>query len=220
LLTAILTGFSVSACAADVLVPRGVAPTIDGFVHEIEWGDARSVRFEGGQNLLFKRNGQHLYIAIIGASGGIGSVGIASGDTLTILHASTGLITAYYQRAEVGWHLISGFDGPKNDAGLEFARGEERQSAAYLSANLGQFGWRANVVELGPPDEMEYQIDLGGYERNTAQVSVVFLQMRAEARYAVAPPGLDDAALDAELVAGSAADTLAFDPNRWMSVEW
>lgn len=220
LLAVIVLGPAIAAAGATISVPTGSMPDIDGRVAADEWSDALKVDLEGGRGLLLKRNDRYLCLAIRGASGGIGSVGLSDGDSLSILHASTGLITARYRLSDGVWKRESGFVGPKNEEGHDFARGAERQSAAYLAANLEQFGWRANVVESGPPEEMEYQVDMSNYEGAKVGLSVVFLQIRAQRKYAVAPAGLSDASVDRALVAGTAAESLDFDPGTWLSVEW
>jgi hypothetical protein len=174
----------------------------------------------GGKGLLIKRSGSYLCVALKGVSGGIGSLGLCYGDTIRILHASTGLITANYVNDGDRWHSVFGFRGPEVRLGEEYGRGEIRQSEEYRNANLLQFGWYANLVELGPPDEMEYLIDFAYQNPGAFRLSAVFFQVRADEKYAFLPAGLSDATLDHELIAGSARSELAFIPSQWQSLVW
>jgi hypothetical protein len=202
-----------------VTVPVGTAPIIDGTINETEWADAVRLPLHGGEALYLKRAGQQLYIAIRGAAGGIGSVCLGNRDSFRVLHASTGLITAAYERAEEGWRLVHGFRGPRRETGERFARGEAG-TEPYLLAQLEQFGWVANLVEVGPGTDMEYRVDLASMTDSVIYLSVVFLQVRAPTRLAHAPTGLADASLDTELVAGGANDGLAFVPTSWLELRF
>jgi hypothetical protein len=206
--------------ADDIQVPGGTMPMIDGVLSDGEWADALELSLEGGEGLWLKRSGHYLCLAVRGAKGGIGSIGLARGDSLRILHASTGLITAEYMKSGSSWSTSAGFRGPETEPGVEYSRGEIRQGARYREDNLDQFGWTANVVELGPPEDMEYLIRLGDEDEGLLALSVVFFQIKAARKYAVAPGGLEDASLDPALVAGTAGAELDFDTSRWLSLDW
>ncbi len=211
---------AVPALASEIRLPSGTLPEIDGVVSDGEWDDALVLPLQGGKGLLVKRSGEYLCVAIQGAKGGIGSLGLCIGDSLRILHASTGLITAEYVKSPSSWLRTADFRGPEVEPGVNFARGEVRQGARYREANLVQFDWTANVVELGPPENMEFIVRLGEQTECLIGLSVVFLQMKATSKYAVAPPGLSDASTNRALVAGTANAEMKFDPNEWLSVVW
>jgi len=202
-----------------VTVPVGAAPVIDGAIGVGEWDDAANVPLHGGEGLYVKRSGQHLYVAIRGSAGGIGSVCLGDNTRVRVLHASTGLITAEYYHAENRWSLAHGFRGPRRGTGERFARGDSG-GEAYRAAQLEQFGWVANLVEQGPGTDMEYQIDLTDVTDSAVYMSVAFLQARAQMRVARAPASLDDGSLDTELIAGGARDGLVFVPTSWLELHF
>jgi len=211
---------AVPALTSEIQLPSGTLPEIDGVVSDSEWDDSLVLPLQGGKRLLVKRSGEYLCVAIQGAKGGIGSLGLSIGDSLRILHASTGLITAEYVKSPSSWSRTSGFRGPEVEPGVEYARGEVRQGARYREANLVQFDWTANVAQLGPPEDMEYIVRLGEQTGHRIGLSVVFFQIKATRKYAVAPPGLSDASIDRALVAGTANAEMKFDPSEWLSVVW
>ncbi len=198
----------------------GQAPVIDGTIQSDEWEDAVQVPLVGGEAVFLKISGRHLFVAVRGSSGGIGSLGLSTPDSLRILHASTGLITASFAREENRWRLVHGFSGPKTQTGEPFGRGEERSTDGYRSTSLEQYGWTANIVDAGPPTDLEYQIQLNGLPRSRTRLAVVFFQVRAEVRMAHAPATLADDSLDRELISGSATDGLHFDTTGWLMLRW
>jgi hypothetical protein len=210
----------VDAQAAPMRVPTGAAPVVDGTIAEGEWDDAAQIPLQGGEAVFLKRSGSNLYVAIEGASGGFASVGFGTVDTVRILHASTGLITASYVRDSGSWRLLHGFRSPERRPGERFRRGESKFTDEYRSAQLHQFGWFANVVEAGAPTDMEYQIHIEGTGPGAAFLSVVFFQARARIRVAHAPSTLADASLDRELISGGAHDGLEFEPRSWIELRW
>ena len=203
-----------------VQVPMGGVPTIDGTIHATEWEDAVQLPLRGGEGLYLKRAGRNLYIAIRGAGGGFGSVCLGNTDSIRVLHASTGLITASYERVGGSWRLVHGFRGPRRETGERFARGDVGRTESYRVAQLEQFGWVANVVEVGPGSDMEYQVELTAAAGSAIYMSVVFLQARARTRLAHAPATLADASLDTDLIEGSARDSLAFVPTGWLELRF
>ncbi len=203
-----------------VQVPMGSVPTIDGTIHATEWEDAVRLPLRGGEGLYLKRAGRNLYIAIRGAAGGFGSVCLGNTDSIRVLHASTGLITASYEHVGGSWRLVHGFRGPRRETGERFARGDVGRTESYRVAQLEQFGWVANVVEAGAGTDMEYQVELTAAAGSAIYMSVVFLQARARTRLAHAPAALADASLDTELIAGSAHDSLAFVPTSWLELRF
>jgi hypothetical protein len=167
-----------------------------------------------------KRAGSQLYIAIRGAAGGISSVCLGDADSIRVLHASTALITASYERSGESWRLVHGFRGPRQETGERFARGEVGRTESYRVAQLEQFGWVANVVDAGAATDMEFQVGLTAAAGSSVYMSVVFLQARARTRLARAPAALADASLDTELIAGTAHDSLAFVPTSWLELHF
>lgn len=203
-----------------LLVPPGQAPEIDGTIRPGEWGDALRIPLVGGEAVFLKRSDRFLFVAVQGSSGGIGSLGLSTPDSLRILHASTGLITASYVRDDGGWRLVHDFRGPVSSSGDPFGRGEERSAGAYQMALLEQYGWMANIVDVGAPTDLEYMIRLDGLRPSHTYLSVVFFQVRSEVSMAHAPATLADDSMERELISGTASEDLRFDTTDWLTLDW
>ena len=210
----------VLAQETQVDVPTGQAPVVDGTIQPDEWADAIRIPLVGGEAVFLKKSDRYLFIAVKGSSGGIGSLGLATPDSLRILHASTGLITADFVRDGSRWRLVHRFRGPATPSGESFGRGEERSAGDYRLASLEQYGWTANVVDSGLPTDLEYQIRIEGLPRSRTNLAVVFFQVHADVRMAHAPANLADDSLDRELISGGVEGDLQFDTNGWLRLNW
>lgn len=219
LLTLLLTTLQVVQ-EEPIYVPTGTEPHVDGSVALEEWADALELPLSGGGALFLKRSGADLFVGVRGNTGGFVSLGLASGDSLRILHASTGLITASYSRDVSGWVSVHGFRGPLRADGTGFPRTEVRRTEAYQLACYDQFGWTSNVVELGPPSDFEFRIRVSERAPGPLWLSVVMYRVQGNPRIARAPASLGDAALNPELLQGTASARLAFDVASWMRLWW
>jgi hypothetical protein len=169
----------------------------------------------GGEKVLVQQNLDTLYIAIKGKSGGFSSLAIGNSNSFRILHSSTGLITAEYENQNNKWNLIHDFLGPKTSDGKEFARNEIRQSKAYRNANLDQFSWYANLIEMGPSSETEFAIPINSLPKENTYFSIAFFQIKAKTKIAKMPESLSDGCIDRELLSGSARNGMQFNPDTW-----
>lgn len=213
-----LLATAATAAAEPVDVPYGDPPVVDGVLTDGEWDDALSLPLAGGEAVLLKRDGDQLHLAIRSGHGGFGSLGWCTADTVRILHASTGLIEARYERRSGVWVRVEGFRGPEIRPGEIYPRGEIRRGAQYREDAWAQFGWTASLVEAAPPTEQEFRIDRGRLGRGTVRLSVVYFQVRAPGGNARLPADLADASLFRELLAGGAPDTLGFAPETWLEI--
>ena len=92
----------------DLQIPRGEA-RIDGEADPEEWEGALQVEFVGGEAFMMMQDGRFLFLYIKGETAGVASVAICTGDSIQILHASAGLITARYVREGELWKQVEPF---------------------------------------------------------------------------------------------------------------
>lgn len=203
-----------------IRVPSGSPPEIDGSISPEEWGDALRLPFSGGDAVFLKKSDGDLFIGVRGASGGFTSLGLAGPDSLRILHASTALITASYVRRGDQWERDRDFTGPLNGEGLPFQRPAVRWSRTYMDSKYEQFGWTANLVELGVSTDSEFRIRVPDDPGDPLFLCVVMFQAQAATRIARAPEHLSDASVSVDLIQGSAGSSLAFDTSEWIRVTW
>jgi hypothetical protein len=200
----------------EISIPFGESPTIDGKIDKNEWKKSYELELYGGEQVLFQKAQDTMYVAIKGKSGGFSSLAIGNKMKFRILHSSTGLITASYEFQDDKWNLIHDFLGPKTIQGNEFPRTSIRQSNIYRNANLYQFSWYANLIEMGPPSETEFAIPLSSLPQHSAYISIAFFQIKADIKIAKLPNSLSDGCIDKELLSGSARKDLHFEPENWI----
>jgi hypothetical protein len=203
-----------------IRVPAGAEPVLDGALSPEEWADALELPFPGGEALFLKRSGTEMFVGVKGVAGGFVSLGFASLDSLRILHASTGLITASYSHAPGGWTRIHGFRDPVKADGTGFPRTLGRQAETYQLACYDQFGWTANLVEVGPPSDFEFKINVSRPTGEPSFLSIVMYQAQANPRIARAPAGLKDDAVNIDLLQGTAVADPQFDVRSWIPLPW
>jgi hypothetical protein len=202
-------------------IPRGTEITIDGYMGPGEWDDALDVEFSGGEMLRLKQDGRFLYLYIKGETPGTASLGIHSGDTIQILHASAGLITAKYVPDGDRWRQVEPF---RSDRQME-AR-DQASDMARMQMNLDLYGWCALLRPRVIPDAfdwnlgMEYKISLELLENGESSLSVVLFQRTATQPLAFSPPDLADDSLSGSLVSGSNHEYLSFRPETWLLLSW
>lgn len=199
-------------------VPETKAPAIDGVMSINEWENAASLPLEGGKSVYFQKCNDTLYVAIKAESGGFSSLAIGNRHQIKILHSSTSLITAAYYCSDSTWSLRHGFMDPKTEEGKSFARDEIKFTNIYRNAQLKQFSWYANLVEMGPPTETEFQIPISSLPDDELYLSAVFYQVKAETKIARLPATLSDGCVDRELISGTAKDGLQFSPLEWIQL--
>ena len=194
-------------------------PVIDGFIRNKEWQKSKKYNFYGGDSIFFMKSDDTLFIAIKGQSGGFTSMGFSNGNQIKILHASTGLITAEYQKTNSNWQLLYGFKEPLKKTGVKFPRNNERLGEIYKESHMEQFGWYANLIEMGKPNETEFIIPISCLPEESLFFSVVFYQIKSEIKKARFPEHLYDGMLNQELISGSAVNELEFDVESWFSLK-
>lgn len=187
----------------------GSIPLIDGNIVETEWNDALNLDLNGGEFVKVKKNGHYLFIALKGKQGGFSSVCINFGDTVSVLHSSTNLITANYVLNGNKWILTKEFSALKNSK-------RNVQNPEHLQ--LKEFGWNANLVSVGDPSETEFKIDTRKFGKEL-NISIVFYQFKAKIRYAKSPPNLKDGSLNKNLIEGGRIGQLLLSPEGWLRVK-
>jgi hypothetical protein len=203
--------FSISTYSQALEVPPGSKVLIDGIIEDKEWKDGLKTKLKNGQFIKVKHDQDFLYLCIRGDKGGFSSVGIEYNDKITILHSSTRLITAAYKKANDDWILSSSFKALSNAVRNEPVNQEEQ---------LNEFGWYANLVGQGKPEDTEFKISLDNLIEENVRLSVVFFQFRAKAKYAYAPDGLNDSSLNHNLIEGGKEDKLNFYPDIWFILKF
>jgi hypothetical protein len=199
-------------------VSEGIKPIIDGKIESKEWAKAIKVPIHGGKFVYFQKSKDTLYIAVNGETGGFTSLSIGNEDYFRILHSSTALITASYRSENGQWDLVHNFESPKTKDGKKFPHNDIKFGLEYRKAQMDQFRWYANLVEMGSPSETEFQIPIENFKSDKIFISVVFYQAIAKVRMARFPSNLSDDCIDRELVSGSARSGLAFNPEKWVQL--
>lgn len=215
ILMLVLLPLFVGAQEKIVVLQEGFRPVIDGRIIQEEWSRAHKLPLSGGEFVWFQVYEDTVYIAVKGASGGFCSLAIGDSAAIWILHSSTNLITAAYEKPDSAWVQKHGFervsinkeDYPQNIMGY---------ISDYRKMNLDRFGWYANLLEMGEATDTEYQIPLTMTPGDAFYVSVVFFQASASIQKALLPADLDDGCIDRELVSGSAGEYLEFQPESWI----
>ena len=211
-----LSTYSQNSC---IDVPKGDKILIDGTINLKEWEKSYILPLHGGEFVKIQRFKDTLFIAVKGKAGGFCSLAIGNDNGFKILHSSTGLITAEYIILNDAWKLVHDFKEPLNVNGKKYSRGSVRLTPEYRKSKLKQFGWYANLIEMGDYSETEYAIPLTELQQKKLFISVVFFQIKAEEKVAKLPSGLDDDCLNKELISGSARNGLQFKPNSWLQIK-
>lgn len=193
-------------------------PVIDGSIGEKEWHHASKRKMYGGDSVFFLKSKDTIFIAVRGNSGGFTSMGFSNGDQIKILHASTGLITAEYAKSNNNWNLVYNFKEPLKPTGIKYPRNDERLGNEYKKSQQEQFGWYANLIEMGSASETEFIIPVSSLPEGELYFSLVFYQIKSTISKAKFPEILNDAMLNQELISGSARDRLDFKIETWASL--
>ncbi len=191
------------------------SPVIDGQINEKEWGNSKKYKLFGGDSIYLLNNPDTIFIAVRGNSGGFTSLGIGNMSKIKILHSSTGLITAEYKKVNGKWELSSDFKEPLTENGQSYPRDGERLTYDYKKSQIEQFGWYANLVEMGVPSETELMIPKSILPTGELFFSLVFYQFKSTVHKAKFPYNLSDDMLNQSLISGSANDELIFNVESW-----
>ncbi len=192
-------------------VPRGNPPTLDGTLSSDEWSGAQKTELAGGGELLLVHDGSYLYLGIRAKANGVGSICVAQGDEIAILHASMALGTAIYKKVEEGWRRTRNFSWSCRDTI------DSPQAQAERIEHLQKDHWLANNMGMGTPEEMEFQIAI---PEGSLRLAVTYLEISGLGSDSVVwwPANLDDSCRNRHLIEGRAPGMLRFSPEKWITV--
>ncbi|KPL21347.1 MAG: hypothetical protein AMJ93_09880 [Anaerolineae bacterium SM23_84] len=193
-----------------ISVPRGTAPVLDGTLSPDEWPVAYQADLTPSGRLMLLHDGQYLYLGIRGSTDSVGSVCVASGDVISVLHSSLGLGTAAYEHVEEGWQRIRSFSFTWWDT--SDSTKAHQQQAEFLLAER----WLASTIGTGSPGEMEYQLAL---PEGPLRLAVTYFTGDGTYEKIVRwPEQLDDACMNTSLIQGRAPRMIGFHPEQWVAI--
>jgi hypothetical protein len=193
-----------------VSVPRGPAPALDGTLSPDEWAVAYEADLTPSGRLMLLHDDQYLYLGIRDRTDSVGSVCVASGDEISVLHSSLGLGTAAYEHVEEGWQRIRSFSFTWWDSG-DSTRAQQQQAEFLLSEC-----WLASTIGTGSPGDMEYQIALP--EGPLRLAVTYFTGDGTDERLVRWPEQLNDACMNISLIQGRAPAMIGFHPEQWVGI--
>ncbi len=193
-----------------ISVPRGPAPVLDGTLSPDEWAVAYEADLTPSGRLMLLHDGQYLYLGIRDRTDSVGSVCVASGDVISVLHSSLGLGTAAYEHVEEGWQRIRSFSFTWWD--ISDSVKAQQEQAEFLLAE----SWLATTIGTGSPGEMEYQLALP--EGPLRLAVTYFTGDGTDERPVRWPEQLDDACMNVSLIQGRAPGMIGFHPEQWVAI--
>ena len=185
--------------------PQGNPATLDGILSPGEWDDARVEELARGGELLLMHDEGYLYLGIRSRVLGYGSICVAQGDQISILHSSAALGTAVFEKDENDWKRTRQFAWCCRSL-TDHSQREE---------HLQQEGWSASIGYLGTPEEMEYQIAM---PEGALTLAMVYQEGRGLGSAYWWPEHLDDDCRGIVLLSGDPPERLQFSPEKWMTV--
>jgi hypothetical protein len=196
--------FAALACAPSA----ARAPTLDGVIEAHEWQGARVVTLgpAGAARGYSVRRPGALYLGVDDHDRGIGTVLVALGARVYVLHASAALATAIYERdADGSYRLVRGFAYVCRDPSVAPA------ALACRDQFLRDEHWVANVEPHGGKNR-EYRF-AGPFAAAAARFVVVAYVFPDEVR--AWPENTRDDAVNVELLKGETPEQLRFATERW-----
>lgn len=200
---------------ADLRIPQGPAPTIDGRLDDAEWAGSLRERSNGGLEVRLQRDATSLFIGVTSPGSGFVSVCLANGDAIRILHASAALGAVNYQRSDAGDFV---------PAEINFAYGMRNtainaQAVAERRAYLAEHGWVASTARMGGGRVQEVQVALKGVTAAT-RLAISYYLTSGEGSVMYWPDSMSstDGCDDLQLVRGYVPTRLRFDPSRWYAL--
>jgi hypothetical protein len=209
LIAALAATLALSAADAPIRVPRtSKPPVIDGKVNAAEWKSATRIPLghNDGQAMLI-HDGTFLYVALVGAKPGIGSLCVRGRTGVRILHASAALGTAAFEPENGKWKMTRGFTWTNRDTGDSEAAMADRKKM------LTTEGWFANT-SAAVTTEREFQIPVRGQKEVPLVLNFVSYTPEEQKVY-YWPPTIEDDCADVELASGFTAREYTFDPTKW-----
>lgn len=207
-LSAALSLFAADA-PARISVPRvNKAPVIDGKVNDAEWKQAARVALGNNQGqALLMHDGSFLYVGLIGAKPGIGSLCVRGRTGVRILHASAALGTAAFEPEKGKWRMTRSFTWTNRDTGPSEAAIADRKKM------LSTEGWFASTSATAMP-EREFQIPVRGQKEVPLVLGFVTYTPEEQKLYFWPATNEDDCS-DVELSSGFTGRDFTFDPDKW-----
>lgn len=195
---------------AEIAVPFGAAPDIDGTISPGEWDDAVRLDTGEGAAVYLKHDGKNLYVAFRGKGKGIATVYFYADGEVRVLHASYSLGTSAYKKLA---------DGEEYTAVREFRW--VRDAEAFRRDE----SWHASMILEGAPTDIEFSIslDLLGIETladATPPIALAYIHLTegkdsGKPDLFRLPPRLSDSTLSEKLLCGYNPEELYFDPESW-----
>jgi hypothetical protein len=199
-----------SGASAEVSVPRGHAPVLDGVLSPAEWNEARRIPLHDGGEILLQVADGNLYVGLRRAKLAVGNICLDRGDEVAVLHSSAALGTAVYVRAGTSWKLQRSFDWKCR---LEPNVGPDALQAQRKTF-LGKEHWLASTATMGTPGEMEYQIAM---PTSSLRLAISSIQV-ADKAIASWPLALGDDCRNPDLLGGDHIEATRFSPLEWITV--
>ena len=189
-----------------VMVPVGIAPTIDGTLSPGEWDSATVETFTDGSQLFLLQTGGFIYVGIRAHETGLiaGNVFINRGDQIEIFHSSAALGTAIYQQGVDGWQQTQDFTWRCRNTGDSEAAKAERTEF------LQDEGWLAANGLMGTPNELEYQIKIPDQD---FRLAIVYIKATYPYDKVPWPANLNDDC--AQPSTGELPAVMQFSPAQW-----
>lgn len=195
---------------------------LDGKISSDEWTNSTSYEFYGGEKILIKTDDQFVYVAVDGEKGGFSSLGIFNKDTVYILHASTGLITAKYVKNKSEWIQEIEF----RTSLQKKVRKLKNETDAQMF-NMLNFKWASNRLKLKGPEKLktkkhnviEYKISKSLFDHKEPLISIVYYQHFAKIKYAKSSFNLNDGSTNKAMVKGENVRKLKFDKRQWLKIK-
>lgn len=194
-----LTGMT----AADTLIPKGAAATVNGVIGDAEWDDAASI-VVGGATVWLKHDGTDLFVAVRGLAPIIANVCVERGDTVDVLHGSGSVGFARFgpgpnraRLADFVWALRDGSPEARSDSARD----------AYYA----EHGWVGTTVGL-EPKEREFRVGLRRLG-SPPRLTVAVLNLLSAS--VLSWPGVEgDGCADQAMLMGRASAS-TFHPENW-----
>ncbi|HYC58904.1 MAG TPA: hypothetical protein VEK79_04990 [Thermoanaerobaculia bacterium] len=208
-----LLSLSLFAAESRIGVPHvGSPPKVDGTILPLEWrGAARVPLADNMGHAMLMHDGNFLYVALVGAKPGIGSVCARGRTGVRVLHASAALGTAAFEPEKGKWRMTRGFTWSNRDTGSSPEATADRQK--FLSTD----GWFANTSHAAAP-QREYQIPIRG--QREVPIVLGFLSFTPEEqKFYYWPSDLEDDCADPGLASGFTDREFKFDPSKWGVLE-
>ena len=168
-------------------VPSGKPPVIDGKISPGEWDDAVAETLLDGSKIMLLQSDKYLFLAIRANTKDmiVGNVFINQGNEVAIMHVSAALGTAVYHRETDTWQQTREFEWCCRDYSDSLNAQAEREAFRQHE------NWMSVNSRMGTPNELEYQIAIGGDPIRLA-VNYLLVSSNPNDEKIAWPPNLDD----------------------------